>query len=165
MHDDVGPDKCLLGLQVGGSILGGEQRNKEKARLRKGITVLVASPGRLLDHLEKTAAFRTDELRWLVLDEADRLLDMGFQQKISMSTLLFPYYPPVLPLALRPPSPNNPNPNAFLLHSSPPQTYPPLCPPPPPPPCPHVHGQTSNARILFLHCPPAVLTPHLPHTP
>ena len=71
-------------LQVGGSILGGEQRNKEKARLRKGITVLVASPGRLLDHLEKTTAFKTDELRWLVLDEADRLLDMGFQQKIGM---------------------------------------------------------------------------------
>ena len=68
---------------MGGSILGGEQRNKEKARLRKGITVLVASPGRLLDHLEKTTAFKTDELRWLVLDEADRLLDMGFQQKIG----------------------------------------------------------------------------------
>lgn len=73
-------------MQVGGSILGGEQRNKEKARLRKGITVLVASPGRLLDHLEKTTAFKTDELRWLVLDEADRLLDMGFQQKIGKLT-------------------------------------------------------------------------------
>jgi len=75
--------KHMSMMQVGGSILGGEQRNKEKARLRKGITVLVASPGRLLDHLEKTTAFKTDELRWLVLDEADRLLDMGFQQKIG----------------------------------------------------------------------------------
>ena len=45
--------------------------------------MVVASPGRLLDHLEKTTAFKTDELRWLVLDEADRLLDMGFQQKIG----------------------------------------------------------------------------------
>ena len=45
--------------------------------------MLVASPGRLQDHLEKTAAFRTDELRWLVLDEADRLLDLGFQKKIG----------------------------------------------------------------------------------
>ena len=78
---------------MGGSILGGEQRNKEKARLRKGITVLVASPGRLLDHLEKTAAFKTDELRWLVLDEADRLLDMGFQQKIGN-----PFLPSSCPL-------------------------------------------------------------------
>lgn len=44
--------------------------------------MVVASPGRLLDHLEKTSAFHSDELRWLVLDEADRLLDLGFEQKI-----------------------------------------------------------------------------------
>ena len=69
--------------QVGGSIHGGENRAKEKARLRKGVTVLVATPGRLLDHLQNTQAFRTEELRWLVLDEADRLLDLGFEQKIG----------------------------------------------------------------------------------
>ena len=44
--------------------------------------MLVATPGRLLDHLQSTAAFHTNELRWLVLDEADRLLDLGFEQKI-----------------------------------------------------------------------------------
>ena len=38
--------------QVGGSVFGGENRDKEKARLRKGVTVLVATPGRLLDHLQ-----------------------------------------------------------------------------------------------------------------
>ena len=64
-------------------MFGGENRDKEKARLRKGVTVLVATPGRLLDHLQSTAAFRTDALRWLVLDEADRLLDLGFEQKIG----------------------------------------------------------------------------------
>lgn len=80
-HQNLAP--WAVPLQVSGSILGGEARNKEKARLRKGITVLVASPGRLQDHLEKTAAFRTNELRWLVLDEADRLLDLGFQKKIG----------------------------------------------------------------------------------
>ena len=69
--------------QVGGSVFGGENRDKEKARLRKGVTVLVATPGRLLDHLQSTAAFGTDRLRWLVLDEADRLLDLGFEQKIG----------------------------------------------------------------------------------
>lgn len=69
--------------QVGGAIYGGENRSKEKARLRKGVTVLVATPGRLLDHLENTQSFRTEELRWLVLDEADRLLDLGFEQKIG----------------------------------------------------------------------------------
>lgn len=70
-------------VQVGGSVHGGENRAKEKARLRRGVTVLVATPGRLLDHLQNTAAFRTEELRWLVLDEADRLLDLGFEQKIG----------------------------------------------------------------------------------
>ena len=64
-------------------MFGGENRDKEKARLRKGVTVLVATPGRLLDHLQSTAAFKTDRLRWLVLDEADRLLDLGFEQKIG----------------------------------------------------------------------------------
>ena len=82
-----GSEHALPG-QVGGAITGGENRSKEKARLRRGVTVLVATPGRLLDHLQSTAAFHTNELRWLVLDEADRLLDLGFEQKIR--ELLFP---------------------------------------------------------------------------
>lgn len=88
---------------MGGAISGGENRAKEKARLRKGVTVLVATPGRLLDHLQSTQAFHTEELRWLVLDEADRLLDLGFEQKIrespatapitdSMSDIFLPVY-------------------------------------------------------------------------
>ncbi|KAG0573900.1 hypothetical protein KC19_VG219700 [Ceratodon purpureus] len=63
--------------------MGGENRSKEKARLRKGITILVATPGRLLDHLKNTASFRHDRLRWLVFDEADRLLDLGFEKDIE----------------------------------------------------------------------------------
>ena len=43
---------------VGGGVHGGENRGKEKARLRKGVSVLVATPGRLLDHLQNTAAFK-----------------------------------------------------------------------------------------------------------
>ena len=70
---------------VGGAVHGGENRGKEKARLRRGVTVLVATPGRLLDHLQNSEAFRVEELRWLVLDEADRLLDLGFMAKIGGS--------------------------------------------------------------------------------
>ena len=44
---------------VGGVVHGGEDRGKEKARLRKGVTVVVATPGRLLDHLQNTKAFVT----------------------------------------------------------------------------------------------------------
>jgi len=67
---------------VSGLLVGGENRAHEKARLRRGVTALVATPGRLLDHLQNTAAFGVAPLRWLVLDEADRLLDMGFEGKV-----------------------------------------------------------------------------------
>lgn len=67
---------------VGGCISGGEKKKSEKARLRKGVSVLVSTPGRLLDHLKTTESFDLKGLRWLVFDEADRLLDMGFEQTI-----------------------------------------------------------------------------------
>ena len=68
---------------VPGIVAGGEKRKSEKARLRRGVTVLVATPGRLCDHLRSTEAFRTAELGWLVLDEADRLLDLGFGAQLA----------------------------------------------------------------------------------
>ena len=67
---------------VPGAVHGGEHRGKEKAKLRKGVGALVATPGRLLDHLTNTSSFRTSRMRWMVLDEADRLLDLGFEKKI-----------------------------------------------------------------------------------
>ncbi|ORC85653.1 ATP-dependent DEAD/H RNA helicase [Trypanosoma theileri] len=73
--------RCALFLTVGG-IHGGENRHKEKARLRKGIPILITTPGRLLDHLKATSSFRVEETQTIVLDEADRLLDMGFEQAI-----------------------------------------------------------------------------------
>ena len=57
-----------------------------------GITIIVATPGRLLDHLQTTQAFVTSELQYLVLDEADRLLDMGFEKDVmTIVTLLRQY--------------------------------------------------------------------------
>ena len=67
---------------VAGTISGGEKKKSEKARLRKGVVVLVSTPGRLLDHLKTTESFTLNNLRWVILDEADRLLDMGFEQSI-----------------------------------------------------------------------------------
>jgi len=67
---------------VGGSIVGGEKKKSEKARLRKGIVILVATPGRLLDHMRSTECFKLQQLRYVVLDEADRLLDMGFENSL-----------------------------------------------------------------------------------
>lgn len=67
---------------VVGHLCGGENRNTEKSRLRKGTHILIATPGRLLDHLLHTSSFKTDNVRCLVLDEADRLLDMGFKKDL-----------------------------------------------------------------------------------
>jgi len=58
-------------------VFGGVKINPQINRLRKGIDILVATPGRLLD-LHNQKAIRFDKLEMLVLDEADRMLDMGF---------------------------------------------------------------------------------------
>ncbi len=64
--------KIRAGLLVGGTAMGPQ----EKA-IRSGVEFLVATPGRLLDHMRQNQA-RFDHLHTLVLDEADRMLDMGF---------------------------------------------------------------------------------------
>eukprot|EP01060_Flectonema_neradi_P040692 TRINITY_DN9381_c0_g1_i1.p1 TRINITY_DN9381_c0_g1~~TRINITY_DN9381_c0_g1_i1.p1 ORF type:complete len:707 (+),score=152.60 TRINITY_DN9381_c0_g1_i1:68-2188(+) len=68
---------------VTGCIKGGEQKKKEKARLRNGVHILVATIGRLVDHLRTTESFNVSKLKYLVLDEADRLLDMGYEKDIT----------------------------------------------------------------------------------
>ncbi|CCW61025.1 unnamed protein product [Phytomonas sp. EM1] len=65
-----------------GAIHGGENRHKEKSRLRKGIPLLITTPGRLLDHLKATVSFNVSNARTLIMDEADRLLDLGFEKAI-----------------------------------------------------------------------------------
>ncbi|HEX4986101.1 MAG TPA: DEAD/DEAH box helicase [Burkholderiales bacterium] len=63
------------------TVFGGVSMNQQVAALRRGVDILVATPGRLLDHLqERTADLSRVEM--LVLDEADRMLDMGFIRDI-----------------------------------------------------------------------------------
>src|SRR6516164_7149564 len=66
-----------VGLLVGGAPMGPQ----EKA-LRAGVELLIATPGRLLDHMRQSQA-RFDQVHTLVLDEADRMLDMGFLPDIK----------------------------------------------------------------------------------
>ncbi|KAG2185890.1 hypothetical protein INT43_002328 [Umbelopsis isabellina] len=68
---------------VPGIVIGGDKKSSEKARLRKGVNILVSTPGRLLDHLQNTKSFNVQNLKWLVLDEADRLLDLGFEETLK----------------------------------------------------------------------------------
>ena len=60
-----------------GLIYGGVGYGKQRDDLQRGMDVIVATPGRLLDHLGE-GAVRLDGVKFLVLDEADRMLDMGF---------------------------------------------------------------------------------------
>uniref|UniRef100_H3CKK3 ATP-dependent RNA helicase n=1 Tax=Tetraodon nigroviridis TaxID=99883 RepID=H3CKK3_TETNG len=69
---------------VPGVLMGGEKRKAEKARLRKGINILVSTPGRLVDHIRNTLSISFSAVRWLVLDEADRTLDLGFEKDLSV---------------------------------------------------------------------------------
>ncbi|MCB1915467.1 MAG: DEAD/DEAH box helicase [Rhodocyclaceae bacterium] len=70
-------------------IYGGVDMNPQMQELRRGIEIVVATPGRLLDHVQqKTIQFGQVEI--LVLDEADRMLDMGFIPDIRRILALLP---------------------------------------------------------------------------
>jgi ATP-dependent RNA helicase RhlE len=72
-------------------VYGGVPYELQEEALRGGVDVVVATPGRLLDHLEKgNVVF--DELEILVLDEADRMLDMGFAPQINRVVERIPPY-------------------------------------------------------------------------
>lgn len=67
---------------VSGILSSGSKKKGEKAVLRRGIQILVSTPGRLLDHLRSTASLKIHTLRWLVLDEADLLLQLGLLETV-----------------------------------------------------------------------------------
>ncbi|CAN9512200.1 unnamed protein product [Ophioblennius macclurei] len=80
-----------------GLVIGGKELQAETDRIHR-TNIVVCTPGRLLQHMDQTAAFTASDLRILVLDEADRILDMGFAETLnaivenlpaSRQTLLF----------------------------------------------------------------------------
>ena len=71
------------------ALTGGESRKSEKARLRKGVNIVLGTPGRLIDHLEKSESLKKmDNMEMLVFDEADRMLEMGYLEKIKHIIML-----------------------------------------------------------------------------
>jgi ATP-dependent RNA helicase RhlE len=73
------------------AVFGGMPYEPQEEKLRAGVDVVVATPGRLLDHLER-GNVDFDELEVLVLDEADRMLDMGFAPQINRVVERIPPY-------------------------------------------------------------------------
>ncbi|KAI4160224.1 MAG: hypothetical protein LQ342_005936 [Letrouitia transgressa] len=68
--------------QTYGIVMGGANRRAEAEKLVKGVNLVIATPGRLLDHLQNTPAFTFKNLRALVIDEADRILEVGFEDEM-----------------------------------------------------------------------------------
>ena len=63
-------------------IYGGEKINRQIRQLKRGVHIVVGTPGRIIDHLERRT-LRLKAVHMVVLDEADRMLDMGFVQDIN----------------------------------------------------------------------------------
>ena len=72
-------------------VYGGVPLEPQQKALREGVDVIVATPGRMIDHLERQNVV-FDDLEVLVLDEADRMLDMGFAPQINRIVAQIPPY-------------------------------------------------------------------------
>ncbi|KAJ04758.1 DEAD/DEAH box helicase [Sulfitobacter mediterraneus] len=70
-------------------VVGGQSINPQISRLAKGVDLLVATPGRLLDLMDRRAV-RLEETTFLVLDEADQMLDMGFIHDLRKISSVIP---------------------------------------------------------------------------
>ena len=77
-------------LFAAGLVIGGKSLQDERDALSR-MNIVVCTPGRILQHLSQTAMFNCDNLKMLVLDEADRILDMGFQRDVDA---IVEYLPP-----------------------------------------------------------------------
>jgi ATP-dependent RNA helicase DDX18/HAS1 len=76
--------------QTHGLVMGGANRKAEADRLVKGVNILVSTPGRLLDHLQNTRGFNFQRLQLFVIDEADRILEQGFEEDMHQIIKLLP---------------------------------------------------------------------------
>eukprot|EP00029_Vermamoeba_vermiformis_P009635 TRINITY_DN4874_c0_g1_i1.p1 TRINITY_DN4874_c0_g1~~TRINITY_DN4874_c0_g1_i1.p1 ORF type:complete len:630 (-),score=216.03 TRINITY_DN4874_c0_g1_i1:309-2198(-) len=76
--------------QTFGIIMGGANRATEAERLTNGINLIIATPGRLLDHLQNTRGFVFKNLKCLIIDEADRILEVGFEEDMRQIIKLLP---------------------------------------------------------------------------
>ncbi|CAD6908917.1 unnamed protein product [Tilletia caries] len=76
--------------QTFGIVMGGANRKAEADKLQKGVNLIVATPGRLLDHLQNTKGFVFSNLKALCIDEADRILEIGFEDEMRQIMSLLP---------------------------------------------------------------------------
>ncbi|MBA0821243.1 hypothetical protein Goarm_018112 [Gossypium armourianum] len=93
----VAKDLLKYHSQTLGLVIGGSARRGEAERIVKGVNLLVATPGRLLDHLQNTKGFIYKNLKCLMIDEADRILEANFEEEMKQ---IIKYLPKVNLLAV-----------------------------------------------------------------
>jgi superfamily II DNA/RNA helicase len=81
-------------------LIGGVSFDDQDTKLTRGVDVLIATPGRLLDHFERGRLLMTG-VELLVIDEADRMLDMGFIPDIERICKLVPFFTATMPPEIR----------------------------------------------------------------
>eukprot|EP01129_Flabellula_baltica_P014690 TRINITY_DN7109_c0_g1_i1.p1 TRINITY_DN7109_c0_g1~~TRINITY_DN7109_c0_g1_i1.p1 ORF type:complete len:583 (-),score=161.10 TRINITY_DN7109_c0_g1_i1:19-1728(-) len=73
-----------------GLIMGGNDREAEAKKLENGVNMVIGTPGRLLDHLKTTKSWFYNNLKMLIIDEADRILDAGFEEELQQILKFLP---------------------------------------------------------------------------
>jgi superfamily II DNA/RNA helicase len=81
VHDVLAPLSRAVGLRIA-AVYGGADIDRQIAQLRKGVSVVIATPGRLID-LGERGELNVADIEVLVLDEADRMADMGFMPQVE----------------------------------------------------------------------------------
>ena len=87
-------------------LIGGVSFEEQTSKLDRGVDVLIATPGRLLDHFERGRILLTD-IKILVIDEADRMMDMGFMPDVTKIVSLLPpirqtlFFSATIPIEIR----------------------------------------------------------------
>jgi ATP-dependent RNA helicase RhlB len=87
-------DARILGRHTGftiAQVMGGLDYEKQAETLRKGADIVICTPGRIIDYL-KQGIFKTEGIRVMVIDEADRLFDLGFTRDMRYILKKLPHY-------------------------------------------------------------------------
>ena len=87
---DVAKELLFPAHKKCGVIIGGGYRKKEAKKLNAGVNLLIATPGRLLDHLNNTEGFKYNNLCMLIIDEADAILKNGFEDELIQILKILP---------------------------------------------------------------------------
>jgi ATP-dependent RNA helicase DDX18/HAS1 len=87
---DVTKDLLAFNKKTCSVIIGGNYRKGEEKKLEKGINLVIATPGRLLDHLKNSPNFNYKNLCMLIIDEADAILKIGFEEEMKEILSILP---------------------------------------------------------------------------